>query len=193
MDRGSFDPASLYERFARMGLSYGPSHRSVTAIYLGPKGLLAELHLPVSVEATQRDYVLHPSLMDGALQASLGVFVDLDHPPDDSPSPFALKSLRIVSPCTNSMLAWVRRTDQCGSDDRAVQVDIDLCDKQGNVCVEMRGLVSRFLDVSQCGTTSADDPVDLSDGGLFDYDFYDNLIADVLSGATSVDDAVAIG
>ena len=60
-----------------MKLRYGPTHRSVTQLYHSQDQVLAELTLPKSVEDTLKDYTLHPSLMDGALQASLALDDDL--------------------------------------------------------------------------------------------------------------------
>ena len=141
MGQGRVEPDSLYTACARMGLAYGPTFRGVTAIRRGNGQLLARLRLPDPVTGTSGDYVLHPSLMDGALQASVGLI-------DDSSGrlrvPFALESLRIVSPCTGEMVAWVRSSP--GSRD-ALELDIDLCDERGNVCVQMHGLSLRVVSV----------------------------------------------
>jgi acyl transferase domain-containing protein/enoyl-CoA hydratase/carnithine racemase/NAD(P)-dependent dehydrogenase (short-subunit alcohol dehydrogenase family)/acyl carrier protein len=102
---------------------------------------LARLQLPASLQETAKDFVLHPSLMEGALQACVAVL-------DSQPRlPFALESLRILSPCKREMAAWVRHAAGSQAADDVVKVDIDLCDAQGNVCAELRG-VSWRLTVS---------------------------------------------
>ncbi|MBD5023631.1 hypothetical protein GUF51_02630, partial [Xanthomonas citri pv. citri] len=53
-----------------IGADYGPGYKSVEAVYKGDGQLLAKLSLPESVAHTLGDYVLHPSVMDGALQAA---------------------------------------------------------------------------------------------------------------------------
>src|SRR5439155_11050566 len=53
--------------------------------------------------------------------------------------PFALQSLLVFRPCTPSMVAWVRYAAEHD------EVDVDLCDERGNVCVQMRGLTSRSM------------------------------------------------
>ena len=82
--------------------------------------------------------------MDGALQAAVGL-IDAGSESNQSRVPFALESLRIVSPCTPEMFAWVRYSPGSQAADKVVKVDIDLSDAQGNVCVQMRGFSARAL------------------------------------------------
>src|SRR5439155_8411875 len=56
-----------YGVFGRMGLEYGPGHRSVERLWVGSDGtgaggvVVAELRLPEAVRGTEEEYVLHPS------------------------------------------------------------------------------------------------------------------------------------
>ena len=66
----------------------------------------ASLH-PSRVAATQ--YVLHPSLMDAALQASIGPILRQGTEIIGNPGvPFALEELEILGPCTAVMWALIR-------------------------------------------------------------------------------------
>jgi len=105
MGQGRLEAADIYAICARMGLHYGPAHQGIATIHLGEKQLLAQLRLPAVVEAKQHEYVLHPSLMDSALQAAIGLVVDLNHVPTKPSVPFAVESVRIVSACTKDMVA----------------------------------------------------------------------------------------
>ncbi|HET8773089.1 MAG TPA: SDR family oxidoreductase, partial [Thermoanaerobaculia bacterium] len=143
MDEGSIDAGAVYEACARMGLAYGPAFRGITAIRRGSDQLLAYLRLPKAVQSTAGEFVLHPSMMDGAVQASLGLFDGWAGQSDQPRLPFALESLRVIAPCTSEMLAWVRYAPDSHPEDKVVKVDIDLCDEQGNVCVQLHGFSSR--------------------------------------------------
>jgi 3-oxoacyl-(acyl-carrier-protein) synthase/2-polyprenyl-3-methyl-5-hydroxy-6-metoxy-1,4-benzoquinol methylase/acyl carrier protein len=46
------------------------------------------------------------------------------------------------------MYAWVRYAAGAGAGERVVKLDIDLCDPQGNVCVQMRGLCLQQPNIS---------------------------------------------
>jgi acyl transferase domain-containing protein/enoyl-CoA hydratase/carnithine racemase/acyl carrier protein len=145
MKQGRVEPDNVYKAFALMGLHYGPTHQAITALHLGEKQVLARLRLPAGVETSQETYRLHPSLMDSALQASVGLMVDLAHPPNKPSLPLALESLRIVSPCTSEMFAWVRYSTGSHAGDKVIKLDIDLCDEHGNVCVQMHGFSTRLF------------------------------------------------
>jgi len=165
-----------------MGLNYGPAHQGITAILLGEKQVLAQLRLPAVVETNQHEYVLHPSLMDSALQASIGLLVNLNHVPTKPSVPFAVESLRIVSACTKEMAAWVRYSKGSKPEDKTIKVDIDLCDQLGNVCVQIRGFSSRVLEGDIKPTLQS----------AFDNGFYQSLIADIVNRNVSVDEAVEL-
>jgi len=143
MNQERMDAAVLYAACAAMGLSYGPSFQSVSVVHRGSDQLLAELRLPRNVTDTAKDYVLHPSLMDGALQACVAL---LGASPEQPRVPFALDVLRILAPCPMAIFAWVRPSLGTHAGAEVVKVDIDLCDEDGNVCVEMHGLSSRVMN-----------------------------------------------
>jgi acyl transferase domain-containing protein len=199
MGQTRLESSLVYAILRKMGLDYGNAHQGITSLYLGEKEILAQLHLPDLIETGQSDYVLHPSLMDSALQASIGLIIDLNHVPDKPYVPFALRSLRILSACTREMAAWVRYSEGSKPHDRAPQLDIDLCDDQGNVCVEMHGFTLRALngeltpahEKTICG--AGGNGTNLMEGhSTFDTFFYQRLIAGVLNGELSVDAAVEL-
>ncbi|MCP5007965.1 MAG: polyketide synthase, partial [Planctomycetes bacterium] len=146
MDQRALNADSCYKAFKEMGIKYGEGHRGIREIYQGENQVLAKLSLPSSVHDTQDDYVLHPSLMDSALQSSIGLMLNNSSLPDGSeaslnPSlPFALESLEILGSCTSEMYAWVRYSNGNTVSDKVQKLDIDLCDEQGNVCTKMRGI-----------------------------------------------------
>jgi len=191
MTRGRMETSELYAMLTGMGLHYGPAHQGVTAIDFGDGQLLAHLRLPSGVLQSRHDYVLHPSVMDSALQASLGLIIDMRHPPGKPSVPFALDSIRILSACTEEMVAWVRHSAERAPGDKTIKVNIDLCDQQGNVCVEMRGLTSRVLDNVKPAAGSHRIPIAASRAG-FDDAFYQSLIADVVNRTVSADEAAEL-
>ena len=146
MGQGRLEPDSVYAACARMGLIYGPTLKGIFILYQGNNQVLVHLRLPKAIEDTSAEYILHPSLMDGALQACVGLIHGLSESSCQPRLPFALETLRIVSPCTREMFGWVRFSPGSHADDDVVKLDIDLCDQGGNICVQMRGLSSRMLN-----------------------------------------------
>jgi acyl transferase domain-containing protein/enoyl-CoA hydratase/carnithine racemase/acyl carrier protein/SAM-dependent methyltransferase len=191
---GTLEGAEIYGMFAAMGLHYGPAHQGITSLRLGANQLLAELRLPASVKTGRNDYVLHPSLMDSALQASIGLLVDRNHVPGRPAVPFAVESVQIFSPCTEEMSAWVRYSGASKPGD--LKLDVDLCDALGNVCVQLRAFALRVIDGEgrPAAAVVRDEPrLFIKKESFFDGVFYERLIADVLNGEVSVDEATELG
>ncbi|MCP4274360.1 MAG: hypothetical protein GY781_20750, partial [Gammaproteobacteria bacterium] len=105
MDERLLSAEDCYKACAKMGIDYGEGHRGIRKIYKGENQVLARLCLPVSVQDTQKDYVLHPSMMDSALQSSIGLMLNNSIIEDGNGAkykpalPFALEALKILSPC----------------------------------------------------------------------------------------------
>ncbi len=148
MQDSSVDMDGFYEAFSSMGIDYGPSHQGVKSLYKGDQQVLAQLILPEVVHKTQNDYVLHPSLMDSALQASMGLVADLVQLSNQPILPFALEYIRIISTCIEEMFAWIRYSHGSKPGDIVTKLDIDLCDFQGNICVQMQGFSTRALKIN---------------------------------------------
>jgi polyketide synthase PksL len=162
---------ALYPAFARRGLAYGPAFRGITALYQGEQQLLVELTLPKEAQLRGGDYLMHPSLMDSALQGSITLIDDLMSLSGKPSLPFALESLQVLAPCTGEMVAWVR-----SGTGNLRKVDIDLCDQDGKVCVQMRGFSSRPME---------------SAGG-FDEAHYRSILAGVLGNRISAEQAAEL-
>lgn len=134
---GQWSAEQCYAAYEGIGIDYGPAMRAVRAIDCGDGQALAALALPASA-ADASGYRLHPSLLDAALHASLGLMQSV--PAGSSPAlPFALDSLEIFAPCDSLMWAALRRAGGT----MVSKYDIDLCDGQGRVAVRLRGLAMR--------------------------------------------------
>ncbi|NQZ10676.1 MAG: polyketide synthase dehydratase domain-containing protein, partial [Algicola sp.] len=195
MNWGQHDAKAVYDAFSRFGLSYGLGHRGIKTIKLGEQQLLAQLRLPESVLADAGQYILHPSLLDCALQACIGLS-DLNNLPDEPTIPFALENLTVLSACTTDMFAWVRSGEHN-------KMDIDLCDSQGNVCVQITGFSTRAISATAQQKAQPQHKTQHTEQhnnknanqapSSFDETFYQDLIERILDNDISVDDAVDLG
>lgn len=138
------DAESVYESLDQMGISYGITHRGIETIYMGADQVLAKLSLPVIVQNTLTDYMLHPAMADAALQASVGLWLRAGNM--GATLPFALQELDCLGPCDADMWAYIRRSPGSGIGDPVQKLDIELCDLEGNVRVRMRGFSSRAAE-----------------------------------------------
>ncbi len=146
-DRRRYSSDECYEAFAGIGLEYGDGHRGIQKIYVGDRRALVRLALPDSVFDTADRFVLHPSLADSALQATMALDLlarksrSAIHEPF---LPFALERMEIFGGCAPSMWALVRLGGRRSADDGKGKFDIDLYDEKGAVCARMRGFSKRM-------------------------------------------------
>ena len=180
---GKLTAEVIYAAFADMGLDYGPGHRAIHEVAMGENQLLAALDLPASVASSLGEFALHPSILDGALQSTIALSMASTGSPRAS-LPFALDSILIMSCCTDRMYAWVRYAEGSSAEDRVIRYDLDLCDAQGVVCVQIRGFSTRPLD-NPPGIVNATHP--------FDENFYEDVIERVMKNDLSIEEAAALG
>ncbi|TCS93647.1 SDR family NAD(P)-dependent oxidoreductase [Hazenella coriacea] len=138
-----------YEAYKKMGIEYGSGHQGIEMVYVGQRQVLARLSMPSSVSHTQDQYVLHPSMMDSALQASIGLRLSSEDPTwmEHEPMlPFALQDMEIFGEVPSSMWVYIRYSEESKAEDPVQKLDLDLCDEQGKVCVRIKGFSSRVLD-----------------------------------------------
>ncbi|MDD5273922.1 MAG: beta-ketoacyl synthase N-terminal-like domain-containing protein, partial [Methylovulum sp.] len=150
---GSFTASQCYSLFTAMGISYGSAHQGLAAVYTDGQQVLAKLVLPACVHDSQADYLLHPSLMDAALQASIGFVLDRDGGLPTQPTmrsqpalPFALAGLEVYAPCPADLWVWVRFAEGSVPNDTVQRLDIDIFDDNGGLCVRMSGFALRSAD-----------------------------------------------
>ncbi|WP_344608378.1 SDR family NAD(P)-dependent oxidoreductase, partial [Streptomyces glaucus] len=142
------DADECYALFTRMGLDYGPALRAVRALYHGPDGALARLRLPAGAAGLTTD----PSMLDGALQATLGVLLeeqDAEPAAGSAAVPFTVREVQLLRPTPAEGWAVVRRAADDRGEGRPRRLDVDLCDDRGTVCVRLLGFGTRAIRTPQ--------------------------------------------
>jgi hypothetical protein len=143
--------------FSSYGMDYGPEYQELSRYNLGTRQVLAKLSLPYSARGTREQFILHPSLTDSALQASIGLLLDgVTHISGDDVLnkpllPFSLDTLEIFDQDTSPSWAFIRYSSGNKAGEKVKKLDIDLFGEEGRVCVRMRGFSTRLLDKLQTG------------------------------------------
>ncbi len=133
----------VYARFRSLDANYGSQFQPISEVYCNSGESLAKLQLPDRLKDTFSDYALHPSLMDGALQA---VLVLIEHEGNSAPVlPFSLAEIEIFSKMTTDCFVYVRRVSLADSDrqGQTEKFDLDVISPTGDLLVGMRGFVLR--------------------------------------------------
>ncbi|WP_187393823.1 non-ribosomal peptide synthetase [Oceaniovalibus sp. ACAM 378] len=133
------ESASIYASFDAMGLGYGPAHRVIDDMRVGPGQVLTRLkRLRADLELDS--CALHPGLLDGALQSAIGL-VAADAAATGAALPFAMDSVDIFGPMEGVMWAHVRAAGDVAAGTR--RMNIDLIAEDGSVRVALGGFATR--------------------------------------------------
>lgn len=127
----------VYPRFRDLGLDLGPSFRSLREVYRGDGEALGLLVLPEARRADLAELILHPSLIDGALQA--GVAAELAAGDARMLVPFSIGEVEIFGPPGDTCWTWVTEVvDERSARSAVSRKNVTLLDPEGHVLVRIR-------------------------------------------------------
>ncbi|WP_269389415.1 SDR family NAD(P)-dependent oxidoreductase [Bacillus amyloliquefaciens] len=145
-------PEACYQAYRQMGIEYGDAHKAVTEIYAQDGEVLAKLSLPSSISHTKDQFVLHPSLLDAAFHATIGLMLDKDGTDIKPMLPFALEQIDVLKRCESNMWVSIAYSGESRPEDAVQKLDIVLCDELGHVCVKMIGYSAREIETDKTDT-----------------------------------------
>jgi polyketide synthase PksN len=123
--------AECYELFKKLKIEYGPGHRGIEKIYINKQEVLAKIKMPISVLKDAEEYILHPAVVDSAIQATIGLMAR----EVKTKAPVYLDTVNILGSCTSSMWAAAKFSENKN------KFDIDICDDSGEIRVQLKGLI----------------------------------------------------
>jgi acyl transferase domain-containing protein/NAD(P)-dependent dehydrogenase (short-subunit alcohol dehydrogenase family) len=135
--------AEVYTLFDSLGLRYGPAFQTVEELYTNRREAIARLALPKFLQPESSYYVLHPSLLDGAVQSVVGICCNDQDIEAKLYLPFSVEEVEIVGPLPETCYAHVVvRGDENGSEKR---FDVAVLDESGRLLLALRNLAMRAL------------------------------------------------
>jgi acyl transferase domain-containing protein/pimeloyl-ACP methyl ester carboxylesterase/NADPH:quinone reductase-like Zn-dependent oxidoreductase/NAD(P)-dependent dehydrogenase (short-subunit alcohol dehydrogenase family)/acyl carrier protein len=131
----------LYERFAALGLEYGPRFRALHEVSVRRESVLesAVLARLRPLEPDERSVSVHPTLLDAGFQALLSLVPD----PTQPLLPVSVDQLRWTGKSRSPAWAY-GRVRMSGEDE--LTADLALASEHGEVLMDVRGLVCRAVD-----------------------------------------------
>jgi acyl transferase domain-containing protein/SAM-dependent methyltransferase len=128
------DADTVYSRYEALGLRYGPLFRGVTAIDANDDEALGDIAVPQSVAGDFQRYILHPTIMDGALQVISGLVAMKTGMGYTAPLlPFAVEEVEILAPPAKRVFAYVTHSAEPGGH----VYNVLITDEQGRVCLRL--------------------------------------------------------
>jgi len=142
---------SLYDLARQAGLDYGTRFRTVSLIEItGPEAATAHLD-PSPVAEDVEPYLIHPALLDGALQALIGLLADgRDQGRGISFLPWRFGRVRFLAPFGRLPRRAQLHLTRVGV--RSVCADIALCDDDGDLVAELAECWFRRVELGRGGS-----------------------------------------
>ena len=124
-----------YQRLAERGINFGPAFRGVSSLWLGKNEALAQIEAPESVGAEASSYLLHPAILDAALQTIASLL-----PSGNKPFlPISIDTIKVFGRIPSKL--WSHATLETGehSNNELMTANLELYDETGNLLVAFDG------------------------------------------------------
>ena len=142
-----WEKETIYDRFKMRGFHYGPSFQAIDHLHCNEREVLASLSLPEVARAGSKNFVLHPSLMDAAIQSIIGFSMDQAFSIRDQKQslhlPFAVNEVEINGSLPNKVYAYIHCSPEVDSGRQITKYDVDIADEEGVVKVSLKGFSVR--------------------------------------------------
>ncbi len=145
--RAVIPAAKHYGWLKEAGLDLGLTFQGIETIYVGDDCAMARLVMPSGVEPTMEGFVLHPGLLDAALQTASCLFNSSGA--FELSIPFSLKSIEIFRGTATPMWSLARKAKGSASpkqnrvEKSMPAFDVEIYDASGNLCVRVLDIAFR--------------------------------------------------
>lgn len=134
-----------YDTIHSFGLQLGESVSGLDELYSNENEALSVLRLAPSLEGGRKDFVLHPTLVDGGIQSAVAWAYQHSISRSNMYVPFCIDEVTIINRNSLPRYAYITH-ENTGNDEK---FNIDLLDVDGQAAIIIRGLVIRPVKNSQ--------------------------------------------
>ncbi|MET0497717.1 MAG: type I polyketide synthase [Steroidobacteraceae bacterium] len=136
--------SACYRQFEDFGFRYGPCFRTIQELHIGSDFALSRLDLTEELKGDFEQYILHPSIIDGALQTAIGIATGGE--PNTPHLPFAVDEVEILQPLTETCYVYVEHAvSENPVNSEIKQFNIRLLGENGDVRVKLNNFYVRAL------------------------------------------------
>ncbi len=128
------DGKEAYPLFRSLGLDLGPSFQVLQDIYKNEDEILGELLIPEARNSDFKDYLLHPSLIDGSFQA--GMAAQLGAQTGEMFVPYSIGEVEILQPLKPKCFSYVKKVNEPNS--KVSKVNVFIVDENGMILIKIK-------------------------------------------------------
>lgn len=145
----TLDAKVIYDTYEKVGIKYGESHQGIEEMYLGDNCALVKLKLPSCVRSNKEQFVLHPSILDSAMQAYVGIEISKDGNQAIA-LPYAVETVDIYNKCNDDGWALVEVQEQ----GNLKKMRITIVNQMGQIGAILDGVTFKQIGKGQNGTST---------------------------------------
>ncbi|PKM52637.1 MAG: hypothetical protein CVV02_00435 [Firmicutes bacterium HGW-Firmicutes-7] len=136
---------NCYKKFEKMAFNYGESFQSIKELYCGEEEAISRLELAASLMEDFDEFILHPALLDGALQTIIGI-KNPNVEGEEVYLPFTMGEVEILKPLEKECYAYGRLNNSFEKDTSKIRkYTIIIADTSGRVMVRINDFVMRAI------------------------------------------------
>jgi hypothetical protein len=145
---GPEDGAAYYAQLREYGFNYGPGFQTIQEIYVSQSFALSKLKIADHLKADFSQFILHPSILDGAFQTTAAL---LRASQAATPYlPFALDQLDILHPIRHTCYVYAEFAPSDSQHRAGVRkFTVRLLNESGDVLIKFTNLSMRALKERQ--------------------------------------------
>ncbi len=144
----TINPKNLYTQLHNRGLQYGPYFRGIRSLWQHQEEVLAQIDGNEILKTADDCYHFHPTLLDACFQSLIVILNDGVDTTDDTTAyvPVHIRQIRFHSSPGVHFWSYGRLTKRT---QKNIEGDLTICDDNGNILVEIRGLCCQALSKKQ--------------------------------------------
>lgn len=174
------DDKWCYAMFKKIGMNYGVGFKAIKEVHQGLGEVIAHVEMPTLESECSKNYILHPSIIDAALQTVIVLMGGKDETTGKTYLPFSMDEIKIYDSTCEAYWIYTTNSSTDLSNLTFVKSDISIADQSGKILVEIKGFSVRAYN-GQAPIIDKDS--ELSDLTLI------NLLKEVECGNISIEEA----
>ncbi|MCX7920841.1 MAG: amino acid adenylation domain-containing protein [Clostridia bacterium] len=140
----------FYKVFPKAGFDYGATFQAIHEVYYTGEEALSFLRVKDSIKEATAGLLLHPSLMEGALQTAVGLLADGTEDKNEPYLPFSMGEVNIFGPMNSEMYVYaVQKGKTASSHGKSRTFDILIMEANGNVAVSINNYVLHTVKLGE--------------------------------------------
>jgi polyketide synthase PksN len=141
--KGYVKGASCYSNFDKAGLHYKETFNVIDEVWIGKGEALSSIILPAVLEKECENYILHPSIIDGALQTVIVLMAGDGFNTDNTYLPYSIGEIEIEKSVHFNCYAYAVPVKKSIKSTNQACFDINIMDNEGNILVRIKDYTVR--------------------------------------------------